>query len=99
MRLRVDFQTLAIKIGSNIKSFRKKMGLSQTQASQMISCDKRFYQRIEAGKAGLTLRTLLKISVALKMPLSDLLKVDIPSVDRSEPASSNGANDSSKIVN
>lgn len=72
----MDFRTLALHIGSNIKSFRKKRGLSQSQASKKISCDKRFYQRIEAGKAGLTLRTLLKISVALEMPLSELLKVD-----------------------
>lgn len=72
----MDLNTLALHIGQNIKCFRKKLGLSQSQACQKINCDKRFYQRVEAGKAGLTLRTLLKISSALGMPLQDLIKVD-----------------------
>jgi transcriptional regulator with XRE-family HTH domain len=73
----MDFNTLALHIGSNIKAYRKKLGLSQSQACVKIACDKRFYQRIEAGKAGLTLRTLLKISLALGIPLYDLFKIEI----------------------
>ena len=72
----MDFKTLAMHIGKNIKSFRQRNGLSQSQACKKISCDKRFYQRIEAGKAGLTLRTLLKISLALGIPLADLFRID-----------------------
>lgn len=72
----MDLNTLALHIGKNIKYFRKKLGLSQSQACQKISCDKRFYQRVEAGKAGLTLRTLLRISLALGMPFQELIKID-----------------------
>lgn len=73
----MDFNTLALHIGCNIKAYRKKLGLSQSQACVKVACDKRFYQRIEAGKAGLTLRTLFKISMALGVPLSDLFKIDM----------------------
>ncbi len=73
----MEFNTLASNIGKNIKYYRKQLGLSQSQACKKVSCDKRFYQRIEAGKAGLTLRTLLKISLALGMPICELFKMDI----------------------
>lgn len=76
MENEMDFNTLALHIGRNIKEFRKKLGLSQSQACLKVACDKRFYQRIEAGKAGLTLRTLLKISLALGIPLADLFRID-----------------------
>lgn len=73
----MDINTLALHIGQNIKNHRKKLGLSQNQASIKVECDKRFYQRVEAGRAGLTIRTLLKISKALDIPLVDLLKVEV----------------------
>lgn len=78
----MDFNTLALHIGRNIKSFRKKLGLSQSQACLKVACDKRFYQRIEAGKAGLTLRTLLKISLALGVPLIDLFRIETASANQ-----------------
>lgn len=73
----VDFEKLTVKIGHNIKMYRKKLGLSQSQVCKKLNCDKRFYQRIEAGKAGLTLRTLYKISVTLGIPLSEIFNFDM----------------------
>lgn len=73
----MNFEKLALLIGRNIKVFRKQQGLSQAQACKKVACDKRFYQRIEAGKAGLTLRTLLKISLALGMPISDFFRDEL----------------------
>ena len=72
----MNFETLALHIGKNIKYYRKKLGWSQSEASKKMACDKRFYQRIEAGKAGLTLRTLLKISLALGIPISEFVRTD-----------------------
>ena len=76
MDLSADLSALSLQIGKNIKKFRLKLGITQGQACEKISCDKRFYQRVEAGKAGLTLRTLLRFSVGLGIPLQELIKID-----------------------
>lgn len=49
------------ELGKQIKTNRKRMGLSQVNASQMMDIDYRHYQNIEGGKINLRLDTLLKL--------------------------------------
>lgn len=62
------------KIGGNIKSRRKNLDLTQVQVCELLRCDRRYYQKIEAGQACITIATLQKISLALKTTMADLVR-------------------------
>jgi len=53
---------------------RKKKGLSQEDLSILSDVDRTYIGRVEQGKANPSFRILVKISRALKMRLSQLLK-------------------------
>jgi transcriptional regulator with XRE-family HTH domain len=60
------------KVGSNIKSKRKKKGLSMQELGYYIGLSRMQVFRLEQG-ANITLLTLLKISIALNTPMAELL--------------------------
>lgn len=64
---------LLIQIGLKIKQLRKDKGISQIDLADLCDFEKSNMARIEAGKTNLTVRTLLKISIALKVSIVDLL--------------------------
>lgn len=62
------------KFGIKVRSLRKKKKLSQEKLAEFIRCDPRTIVAIETGKRNPTLKTIYKISLAFKIPLSELLK-------------------------
>lgn len=60
-------------IGVNIKTRRKFLNLTQAEICQKLSCDKRYFQKIEAGRASMTIWTLLRIANALEVDLCALV--------------------------
>ncbi|QSE98655.1 helix-turn-helix domain-containing protein [Fulvivirga lutea] len=70
-QLLIDTQ---INIGEKIKSLRKSKGISTIEMSRRCLMDSGNYVRIEQGKLNLTLKTLLKVCLALNIELKDLIK-------------------------
>ena len=69
-------QQLFIKIGDKIKELRELKNLSQQDLAALCNFEKSNMSRIEAGRTNLTIKTLFKISNALKVPVKDLVSID-----------------------
>ena len=65
--------TIYQKVGENIRKFRKKQGLSQEKLAELSKIDPKSIIQIENGKRNPTLKTLRRIALALKIPLSKLM--------------------------
>lgn len=67
------------KIGQKIREIRIEKGLSQVElvARMEISTDPNNISRLEAGRSNITMFTLYRISDALKVPMKDLVDVDL----------------------
>lgn len=61
------------KLGERIKKLRKEKGLTQEKLAELAKVDPKSIIEIENGKRNPTLRTLNKVSLALKVPLENLL--------------------------
>lgn len=66
-------EELLVLIGKKIKSVRDSKGISQQDLAAKCNFEKSNMSRIEAGNTNLTVRTLLKISQALSVDISELL--------------------------
>ncbi len=64
------------RIGANIKKARTTLGVTQQQLASLCDFEKSNMARLESGNTNPTIYTLYKISSALGIPLSDLIKVD-----------------------
>jgi transcriptional regulator with XRE-family HTH domain len=62
------------KLGENLKSFRLKKELSQGDLADRLNVDRAYISNIENGRMNPTLSTLEKISKALGISNSELLK-------------------------
>lgn len=68
-----DRNKLLIKIGDNIRKARLSLGLSQEEIAFRADLYLSYYGKIERGEHNASIINLLKISLALKTPLSELL--------------------------
>lgn len=68
-----DTTDVLLKLARNIKEQRLSKGLKQTDMSQ-YGFGYRWYQRLESGRHVPTLPTLIKLSRALGIELSDLFR-------------------------
>lgn len=59
-------------LGAKIKILRLKSGLAQHELAAICDFEKATMSRIESGQTNPTCLTLLKISNALKVPVSEL---------------------------
>lgn len=64
--------TIYEKVGENIRRLRKKVGLSQEELAVRAKLDLTSVSEIESGTRNPSLKTLNKISLALKVPLKEL---------------------------
>jgi len=60
-------------VATNLRSARKRAGLSQSALAQHSGVDKRTISRIERAKADTALPRLYALAVALSIPVADLL--------------------------
>ncbi|MFZ9300695.1 MAG: helix-turn-helix domain-containing protein [Chitinophagaceae bacterium] len=65
-----------LKLGNNIRRIRKIKGLSMEGLANEIEMEYRQLGRIERGEINTTILSLLKISIALKVSVKDLLDFD-----------------------
>jgi len=69
-----DSDNILIKaLGKRISILRKERALTQLQLSDLAEMEESALRRIELGGTNPTLKTLLKISRALKISLQELL--------------------------
>ncbi|MEN0059017.1 MAG: helix-turn-helix transcriptional regulator [Bdellovibrio sp.] len=71
--IETKYDKLLMKIAENIKRVRKSQGLSQRNM-ESFGFDLRNYQRLEAGTHSPSLYTLHKLSVALRVDISEFLE-------------------------
>lgn len=71
-------QEIFLRIGSKIRARRQELRLTQMQVCSIIECDKRYYQKIESGKARITISTLQRIARALRAQVDFLLVDSVP---------------------
>jgi transcriptional regulator with XRE-family HTH domain len=62
------------KLGARIVNLRKKKGMSQNKLALDIDWERNNLSKIENGQNNVTIDTLIKISKALDVTLSELLK-------------------------
>ena len=62
-------------IGAAIRIMRKDLGYSQEAFADEVGIDRSYMGGIERGEHNLALMNLLRISKALKLPLSQLLNI------------------------
>lgn len=62
-------------IGKNIKKIREKRNLKQMELADLCNFEKSNMNRIEAGRANLTITTLRKICKQLDVDIIELLSV------------------------
>jgi DNA-binding XRE family transcriptional regulator len=60
-------------VATNLRSARKRAGLSQSALAQHAGVDKRTISRIERAKADTGLSRLYAVALALSIPMADLL--------------------------
>jgi len=65
---------IRLQLAKQLKTLRKKLGLTQEEISEKIGMDIRYYQRLESAKPNaVKIDTIEKISKALKISPSELL--------------------------
>jgi len=64
-----------IKIGLKIKNLRDEKKISQQDLAAACDFEKSSMSRIESGRTNLTIGTLLKISSALNVELTDIVDI------------------------
>ena len=68
------------KIGNRIRELRESKGISQQNLAAICNFEKANLSRIEAGRTNPTISTLYKISQALEITISELVDVELVSL-------------------
>jgi len=63
-----------VLLGGNIRACRKVAGLTQERLSEKADLDSKYFSEVECGAVNISVDSLVKISKALKIPLSNLTK-------------------------
>ena len=69
-------QELLWKIAKRVKEIRENKGIPQQDLAAQLEFDKSTMSRLESGKLNLRIGTLYKVSQALGITLSELVKVE-----------------------
>jgi transcriptional regulator with XRE-family HTH domain len=78
--------TLLLYIAANVRQIRSKRGLTQEALAEAVGVDLRFIQKVESGKASISLGTLVALAEALAVKPGVLLKeAELPEVKRGRP--------------
>ncbi len=67
---------LSIQIGKNIALQRKALGFTQARLAEMVDLENETISRIESGKHNVSINSLEKFSLALHMPVCELVRSD-----------------------
>ncbi len=62
------------RVAGNLEKLRRSKGWTQAEAAERIEGDLRWYQRLESGKHVLSLDTLVRLSQAFKVDVSEFFR-------------------------
>jgi transcriptional regulator with XRE-family HTH domain len=62
------------EIGANVRTFRKKAGLSQERLAEKAELHPVYISQVERGTKAVSVEALWKLSRALKVPMSALVR-------------------------
>ena len=62
------------RLGRRLRALREEAGLTQVQVAERASIDEKHYQTMESGLSNVTFATLVAVSKALGVTLSELLE-------------------------
>ncbi|MGK6344136.1 helix-turn-helix domain-containing protein [Chryseobacterium sp. DT-3] len=65
---------IPVDVGNQIRKFREKKNLSQTELAELIGKDRQYLYKIEKGKVTSNVFTIAVIALALEISLSELMK-------------------------
>ena len=65
-----------LKLGQNIKKFRKQKGLSQNELAEIVNFSREHLACIETGREYISLRKLFQIADSLDISLNELIDFD-----------------------
>ena len=68
--------TFLQRLGMNIKKYRLKANLTQENLAEIVNIHPTYVGKLEAGKNNPSVKTLFKITSALKITLCDLFDFD-----------------------
>lgn len=72
-------------VGANIRHYRKKMGLTQSQLAELANSADTYIGAIERGETNFTIETLERICCGLNVDVGSLFKpISIPSINKTE---------------
>lgn len=69
------FNKISVKIGTRIRILREAKNMNQQDLADLCNFDKSDMSKLESGKANPTIKTLLKISIALEVKFSELFEI------------------------
>ncbi|MDC8099422.1 helix-turn-helix domain-containing protein [Chryseobacterium rhizosphaerae] len=64
---------IPVEVGKQVRKFREKKKLSQTELAERIGKDRQYLYKIETGKVSSSIFTLAVIALALDISLSELM--------------------------
>ena len=70
----VILENIVIVFAENVRSIRKKKGLSQEKLAELCGLHRTYIGAVERGERNITIVNLQKIADALCVPPSDLIK-------------------------
>ena len=73
-KLRKIHQTIPVRLGEQIRKFRKQKRLTQTELAELIGKDRQYMYKIEKGRVASNLITISTIACALEISLSELFE-------------------------
>ena len=84
--MKIDEQKKKITeaVAARIRQLRLEKGISKEEVSQTAGINPAYYGQVERGLKCPTIDTLYKISLALDVSLSELVRVDMSTVQNSE---------------
>lgn len=71
-------------VGDRVRECRKSLGLTQEELAELASIHLTYVSHIESGKANASICVYRRISAALRMPLVQLVDVDLKRIERDE---------------
>jgi transcriptional regulator with XRE-family HTH domain len=80
--VRADSRDAITDVGLRIAEIRRARGWTQQEVASAAAMRPSDYQRIEAGKRNVTLRSLERVATALGVPLRRLFDVPSPTTKR-----------------
>jgi transcriptional regulator with XRE-family HTH domain len=69
----MDYRELQISLGWVVRDLRSRRGYSQESFAHVVGLHRTYMSDIERGERNVSLRNLVRIADALKIPLSQLL--------------------------